>query len=102
MLRSRLNAGEIGYSRRQNQRLVRRLCIVCLCVCYFTINCAWAQTAPDYSQPTASILGTTGLWKVFVPGTLAAKQSSISASYDRINRNPGNLTISTTAFGAAV
>ena len=53
------------------------------------------------ADPVAGIYGNTGLWKVLSADTLAAGQVSASIWYDRINRNPGYLTISTFGFGGA-
>jgi hypothetical protein len=50
---------------------------------------------------TASESGNTGLWKVLTAATLAPRKTSFSIWYDRINRNPGDLTISTTGVSAA-
>lgn len=54
------------------------------------------------AQPVASVLGSTGLWKVISPDTLPSRQTSFSVWYDRINRNPGALTAGTTGISAAV
>jgi hypothetical protein len=53
-------------------------------------------------NPTASIYGNTGLWRVFTADTLARHQIVVSTWYDRINRNPGDLVISTFGFGGAI
>src|SRR5215475_13664287 len=50
---------------------------------------------------TVSESGNTGLWKVLTASTLARRKMSFSVWYDRTNRNPGALTISTTGFSAA-
>lgn len=63
---------------------------------------AQAQGEMRFVQPTASLSGNTGLWKVQSPLTLAPGQASFSAWADRINRNPGRLTITTYGFGGAV
>jgi hypothetical protein len=55
----------------------------------------------EASEKTASITGNTGLWKVLVADTLNRGQIAVSAWYDRTNRNPGFLTISTSGFSAA-
>jgi len=47
-------------------------------------------------------MGNSGIWRVLTTDVLPPQQVSVFASYDRINRNPGYLTISTTGFGAAV
>jgi hypothetical protein len=57
---------------------------------------------PRCFAQTASELGNTGLWKVISAETLERGRSSVSVWYDRINRNPGNLTVSTTGVSAAV
>jgi hypothetical protein len=41
------------------------------------------------------------LWKVLTASTLARRKTSFSVWYDRTDRNPGGLTISTTGFSAA-
>jgi len=50
----------------------------------------------------AGVYGNTGLWKVFTAQTLPAGQASLSIWYDRINRNPGHLIVSTLGFGGCV
>src|SRR5262249_7369293 len=50
---------------------------------------------------TASESGNTGLWKVLPAATLEPRKTSFSVWYDRTNRNPGDLTISTTGVSAA-
>ena len=50
---------------------------------------------------TVSESGNTGLWKVLTASTLAPRKTSFSVWYDRTNRNPGDLKISTTGFSAA-
>jgi hypothetical protein len=54
------------------------------------------------AQETVGILGNTGLWKVLTTDTLPSGKAAFGTWYDRINRNPGDLTISTTGFSAAV
>lgn len=61
----------------------------------------WLAAALGAADPVAGIYGNTGLWKVLSADTLAAGQISASTWYDRINRNPGYLTISTAGFGGA-
>jgi outer membrane protein OmpA-like peptidoglycan-associated protein len=63
-----------------------------------------AQTAAEmrFLKPTSSLSGNTGLWKVHSPLNLMPGQVSFSAWGDRINRNPGQLTITTYGFGGAV
>jgi Carboxypeptidase regulatory-like domain/TonB-dependent Receptor Plug Domain len=62
------------------------------------------ETEYDESRPLpgASIYGNTGLWKVFTADTLAPRQAVVSTWYDRINRNPGDLVVSTLGFGGAI
>jgi hypothetical protein len=68
--------------------------IVCLSAWLAVTTLAQAQTA-------AGVFGSTGIWKVFTADTLAARQWSVSASYDRINRNPGALTAGTATVAGA-
>jgi len=69
----------------------------------FSAVCVQAQTQGEmrFLQPTASLSGNTGLWKVHSPNNLYPGQASVSVWADRINRNPGRLTISTYGFGGA-
>ena len=62
-----------------------------------------AQTQEEmrFLKPTSSLSGNTGLWKVHSPLNLAPGQVSFSGWGDRINRNPGQLTITTYGFGGA-
>ncbi len=46
-------------------------------------------------NPMASEWGVSGLWKVISAETPPAKSFGMSGWYDRINRNPGFLTITT-------
>jgi len=55
----------------------------------------------QFLQPTASLHGNTGLWKVLSPDSLPSGQAAFSVWYDRINRNPGFLTISTIGVGGS-
>jgi len=55
-----------------------------------------------FLQPTASLSGNTGLWKIHTPVNLAPGQVAFSVWIDRINRNPGQLTITTIGFGGSV
>ena len=55
---------------------------------------------PEHS-PLSTIYGNTGLWKVFSADNLPGGQASFNVWYDRINRNPGWLTISTTGVSGA-
>src|SRR5215472_4415480 len=50
---------------------------------------------------TASESGNTGLWRVLTAATLGPRKTSFSVWYDRTNRNPGDLTISTSGVSAA-
>lgn len=52
--------------------------------------------SPDPLNPQPSEWGLTGLWKVLSAETPPYKSFGTSGWYDRINRNPGWLTISTT------
>jgi len=69
-------------------------------------NPAQPATAPAPAETTpravATIYGNTGLWKVFSADTLSRHQFAASIWYDRINRNPGELVVSTFGFGGAV
>ena len=68
---------------------------------------AYAQSQPQseedmrFLQPTASLSGNTGLWKVLTPTNLPKGGVAVSVWLDRINRNPGQLTISTFGFGGS-
>ena len=57
---------------------------------------------PSNQPAVAGIFGDTGLWEVFTTQTLPAGRASFSTWYDRINRNPGYLTISTVGFGGSL
>lgn len=57
-----------------------------------------ANSAPE----VASISGNTGLWNVLTPEALGRGQISASIWYDRINRNPGALKITTLGLSGAV
>ncbi|HWP84630.1 MAG TPA: OmpA family protein [Terriglobia bacterium] len=63
---------------------------------------AQALTEMRFLKPTSSLSGNTGLWKVHTPTGLELGQVSFSLWADRINRNPGQLTITTYGFGGAV
>ncbi len=52
--------------------------------------------------PQASEWGLTGLWKVISAETPPAKSFGGTGWYDRINRNPGQQTISTAGWGGFV
>jgi hypothetical protein len=49
----------------------------------------------------ASLSGNTGLWKVLTPTNLPKGGVAVSVWLDRINRNPGQLTITTFGFGGS-
>ena len=76
----------------ETRRWVRGL-TTALFAMLFINSQAWGQTASE--------LGNTGLWKVITAETLAPGQTSFSVWYDRINRNPGALVVSTTGVSAA-
>jgi hypothetical protein len=61
-----------------------------------------ADSQPAELTPTASIYGSSGFWKALTADTLPVGQVSVSTWYDRINRNPGDITASTVGFGGAV
>src|SRR5450759_5273308 len=65
---------------------------------------AQAQSAGETSgrRPVATVYGNTGLWHVFSADNLARGQAGFNVFYDRINRNPGYLTISTVGVSGAV
>jgi hypothetical protein len=75
-----------------------------LCLSFWVIA-AGAMPSPaadnEPNSPVAGVYGNTGLWKIFVAQTLEAGRASSSLWYDRINRNPGRLTISTAGFSGA-
>src|SRR5947207_2343671 len=77
--------------------------IFCFWIWFALAAAAEAQSPPGsaFSQAAAGIAGTTGMWKVFTADTLAAGQVSFSASYDRVNRNPGSLAVSTASFAGS-
>jgi hypothetical protein len=50
----------------------------------------------------AGIYGNTGLWKVLTADTLPRGDFSFSTWFDRTNRNPGWLTVSTSGLSGAV
>lgn len=66
-----------------------------------------AQNSPPQPDqagppPLATVYGNTGLWKVFTADTLSRHQFAVSIWYDRINRNPGELVVSTFGFGGSI
>src|SRR5215468_9562872 len=86
----------------------RRFPSVCPTV-RFVLLWAWlpagaraADTPQAESANVASINGNTGLWKVLTADGLPAHQFSVSTWYDRINRNTGQLEISTLGLSGAV
>jgi outer membrane protein OmpA-like peptidoglycan-associated protein len=62
---------------------------------------AQAQSDMRYLTPTASLTGNTGFWNVQSASNLMRGQVAFSAWVDRINRNPGQLTITTYGFGGS-
>jgi len=80
-----------------------KLMVLILFGILFTAEGAVAQTQAEmrFLQPTASLSGNTGLWKVHSPINLAPGQAAFSVWADRINRNPGLLTITTYGFGGS-
>jgi len=54
---------------------------------------------PDPFNPTASEYGVTGLWKVISADTPPARSFGLTTFIDRINRNPGQMTITTIGEG---
>lgn len=50
---------------------------------------------PDPFNPMASEYGLTGLWKVISADTPPARSFGLTTFIDRINRNPGQMTITT-------
>ena len=75
-------------------------------VCGFLLGAIGAQAQtqkqPPFLRPTASLYGSTGYWKTLTPDSLPSGQASFSVWYDRINPNPGHLTVSTVGVGGAV
>lgn len=62
---------------------------------------AEAQNESRFLKPVASLSGNTGLWKVHSPDSLMPKQLAFVVWYDRINRNPGEMRVTTLGFGGA-
>src|SRR6266404_5825531 len=60
-----------------------------------------ADEAPPHPA-ISTLLGNTGLWKVYSADNLPKYKASFNVWYDRINRNPGYLTISTVGISGAV
>lgn len=54
---------------------------------------------PDPFNPMASEYGLTGLWKVISADTPPARSFGLTTFIDRINRNPGQMTITTVGEG---
>src|SRR5438477_12134220 len=70
----------------------------------FAVATAQAQSQEDmrFLKPTASLSGSTGLWKVLDANNLPKGGIAVSGWADRINRNPGQLTITTFGIGGSV
>src|SRR5262249_28388436 len=89
-----------GLGSRQNYR-IRGVFFACgyrvLLATALWLSCS----ASGLAQPAASFWGNTGLWKVLTTDTLARGQFSVSAFFDKLQRNPGNLTVETTVVSAA-
>jgi outer membrane protein OmpA-like peptidoglycan-associated protein len=85
-------------------RISKRSTLI-VCSLVFAALGAQAQTQPQeemrFLQPTASLSGNTGLWNVLTPTNLSKGQVAVSVWADRINRNPGQLTITTYGFGGS-
>ncbi|MBI2815394.1 MAG: PKD domain-containing protein [Acidobacteria bacterium] len=84
---------------RSGTRTLFRLTLI---ICALIAARAQAQDDQPSHPPSSTIYGNTGLWKVFSAPNLPKGQVSFSAWYDRINRNPGFLTISTVGPSGAV
>jgi len=84
--------------------LKRQMTILLLCgiVLSSVAGLAQAQQEDRFLRPTTSLHGNTGLWRVLGADTLPAGQAGFSVWYDRFNRSPGHLTISTVGVGGAV
>ncbi len=54
--------------------------------------------AENSTPADPGLYGNTGFWKVLTAETLQKRQASFSLWYDRINRNPGYLTVGTTGL----
>lgn len=63
---------------------------------------AQAKDEQPAHPPLATVYGNTGLWRVFSADNLPQHQVAFNVWYDRINRNPGFLTISTVGVSGAV
>jgi outer membrane protein OmpA-like peptidoglycan-associated protein len=68
----------------------------------FAAMAARAQDDSPFLKPTASLSGNTGLWKVHSAENLRPKEAAFSVWVDRINRNPGDLRLTTIGFGGGV
>lgn len=81
---------------------VNRLTVLCF-VLAAALQAAHPSSAEPASSPeVASTYGNTGLWRVLTADTLPQGYTSLSIWYDRTDRNPGSLQISTLGFGGAV
>src|SRR6202030_3300734 len=56
---------------------------------------------PD-NPPVATVYGNTGLWHLFTADNFGKGQAGFNVFYDRINRNPGFLTLSAVGVSGAV
>src|SRR3990170_5684141 len=83
---------------RKNNLIVLILCGLLISAAHLQ---AQGQAEMRFLQPTASLSGNTGLWKVHSPINLAPGRAAFSVWADRINRNPGLLTITTYGFGGS-
>jgi hypothetical protein len=84
---------------------MRVLCKLFFMSGWLAAACAAVRTpgdAPSNPIAVAGVYGNTGFWKVFTTQTLPAGQASFSTWYDRINRNPGYLTVSTVGLGGSL
>jgi outer membrane protein OmpA-like peptidoglycan-associated protein len=85
-------------------RLSRFAVLLLMVSMTLAVVAAQAQSKDDSSPHPAisTIYGNTGLWKVFNATNLPPGTASFNVWYDRINRNPGFLTISTVGVSGAV
>lgn len=75
-----------------------------LLVSFLLLNAGAQAQSTDEAPPhpaISTILGNTGLWKVYSAPNLPKYKASFNVFYDRINRNPGFLTISTVGVSGA-
>jgi len=89
-----------GLGSRQNYR-IRGVFFACSYRVLLATALWLSCSASGLAQPAASFWGNTGLWKVLTTDTLARGQFSVSAFFDKLQRNPGNLTVETTVVSAA-